>query len=153
VPPDAACAALTDNPVTADQIVLKLAARSRDAPQRDLPPMPAVSIERPAVNQFLVVPGHSAWITGRAWRAGDAVYVTTPSVPGCMVSEIDKGCVVNACQSEAGFSGAPMFARRKVDALVMVGIFLGTANEYDQCKRSDRNFGAPPPPHVLVGQR
>jgi hypothetical protein len=152
-PADAACAVLNDNPVAADQIVLKVAARSQDTRAVALPPMPALRVERPALRQFLVVPGHSAWITGRAWKPADAVYVTTAGVPGCMVAEIANGCVVNACQSEAGFSGAPMFARRNVNELVMVGIFLGSANEYEQCKRADRNFGALPPQHVLAGVR
>jgi hypothetical protein len=151
--PDAACGTLTDNPVTADQIVLRIAARSTDAAAAPLPPMPALTVERPALQQFLVVPGHSTWITGRGWSAADEVYVTTAGVPGCMVAEIANGCVVNSCQSEAGFSGAPMFARRNVNELVMVGIFLGTANEYEQCRRADRNFGATPPPHVLAGGR
>jgi hypothetical protein len=151
--PDTACGALTDNPVTADQIVLKIAARSADTAAAPLPPMPALTIERPSLLQFLVVPGHSSWITGRAWGPADDVYVTTAGVPGCMVAEIDSGCVVNACQSEAGFSGAPMFARRNVNELVLVGIFLGTANEYEQCLRADRNFGALPPQHVLAGVR
>ncbi len=149
--PDSACGALTDNPVTSDQIVLKLAALSQDTPAVPLPPMPALNIERPALQQFLVVPGHSAWITGRAWGPGDEVYVTTAAVPGCMVAEIANGCVVNSCQSEAGFSGAPMFARRNVKQLVMVGIFLGVASAYEQCLRTDRNFGASPPSHILAG--
>ena len=53
-----------------------------------------------------------------------------------------KGCLINSCQSEAGFSGAPMFARRKTDELVLVGIFLvSTAhNPYRRCQRPDRNF-------------
>lgn len=150
-PADAACAVLYDNPVAADQIVLNVAAHSQDTPAVALPPMPALRVERPVLQQFLVVPGHSAWITGRSWSPTDDVYVTTAAVPSCMVSEIANGCVVNACQSEAGFSGAPMFARRNVKELVMVGIFLGSATEYEQCKRADRNFGALPPQHVLVG--
>ena len=150
--PDTSCSALSDNPVTADHLVLKVAMRSRDVPAVALPPMPALAIERPAVKQFMVVPGHSTWITGRGWSPADDVYVTTAAVAGCMVTEIANGCVVNSCQSEAGFSGAPMFARRNVKELVMVGIFLGSAMEYEQCMRSDRNFGAVPPPHLLAGR-
>lgn len=149
--PDASCITPADNPLTADHIVLKLAPRSRDATPVALPAMPALAIERPSLSQFLVVPGHSTWITGRGWTPADEVYVTTAAVSGCMVAELASGCVVNSCQSESGFSGAPMLARRNVKELVMVGIFLGTANEYEHCRRSDRNFGAAPPQHVLAG--
>lgn len=151
--PDASCITPADNPLAADHIVLKLAPRSSAATAVALPAMPALAIERPSLSQFLVVPGHSTWITGRGWTPADEVYVTTAAVSGCMVAELASGCVVNSCQSESGFSGAPMLARRNVKELVMVGIFLGTANEYEQCRRSDRNFGATPPQHVLAGAK
>ena len=72
-----------------------------------------------------------------------------------MIATNEEGCLVNSCQSEAGFSGAPMFARRKTDELVLVGIFLGCTahNPYRPCQRPDRNFGAALPRSVAATLR
>lgn len=139
--PDAQCSLIdAANPLASDHLLLRIKARTGSA----LPPMPALRVDRAAVQQMLVVPGRSPWITGRALAPKDPVYVTVSDLGGCMIATNREGCLVNSCQSEAGFSGAPMFARRKVDELVLVGIFLGSTahNPYRQCQARDRNFGA-----------
>jgi hypothetical protein len=148
--PDMPCAALPpDNPLGADHLVLRLVPES---PGSVLPPMPALQIDRAAPRQMLVVPGRSTWITGRALEPKDPVYVTTADIGGCMIATQRDGCLVNSCQSEAGFSGAPMFARRQIDRLVLVGVFLGSTahNPYPQCQQPDRNFGAALPAPVVA---
>jgi hypothetical protein len=142
------CSAASVDPVTADHLVLQIVAPGRSA--RDLPPMPELLFERPAPKQFLVVPGYSTWFTGRPWAPGDRPLATAPAIDGCVITEVAKDCVVNACQSDAGYSGSPMFARRNVDQLVMVGIFLGSATAYPTCMRGDRNFGASLPRDVAL---
>ena len=145
---DLACAELPIDPVAADHLVLRIIAPQNVVASRGLPPMPEMLFERPAAKQFLVVPGYSSWFTGRPWTSSDKPLATAPAVGGCVITEVSNGCVVNACQSDAGYSGSPMFARRDVDQLVMVGIFLGSATAYPTCIRSHRNFGATLPSYV-----
>ena len=150
--PDATCSRVqASNPLASDHLLLRLHPRADAA----LPPMPALRVDRAAVNQMLVVPGRSSWITGRALATADPIYVTTPDIGGCMIAINQEGCLINSCQSESGFSGAPMFARRKTDELVLVGIFLGSTahNPYRQCQRPDRNFGAVVPRPVAEALR
>jgi len=142
------CADLPVDPVAADHLILKIVAPRRAGSSRGLPPMPDMLFEWPIAKQFLVVPGYSSWFTGRPWGSGDKPFATAPAVNGCIVAEVANGCVVNACQSDAGYSGSPMFVRRNVDQLVMVGIFLGSATAYPTCMRSNRNFGASLPSYV-----
>ena len=140
--PDPACVKLSGEPLAADHLLLRIAASAKKGGSAALPPMPELRFESPTAKQFLVVPGYSSWFTGRAWSANDKPFATSAAVSGCVVGELANACIVNACQSDAGYSGAPMFVRRNVDQLVMVGIFLGTATAYPSCMRSDRNFGA-----------
>ena len=145
--PQPDCGDLPVDPVAADHLLLKIVAPRKPGAPR-LPSMPEMRYERPTAKQFLVVPGYSSWFTGRPWDAGDKPLATAPAISGCVIAEVANGCVVNACQSDAGYSGSPMFARRNVDQLVMIGIFLGAATAYPTCLRSNRNFGASLPSYV-----
>lgn len=151
--PDRYCSVLSANDaLAADHLVLRLKPPS---PGAAFPAMPALQVDRAGKHQMLVVPGRSTWITGRALSATDPVYVTTAGIGGCMVATNDQGCLVNSCQSEPGFSGAPMFARRDVGQLVLVGIFLGSTAQspYPHCQWSNRNFGATLPLQVAKALR
>jgi hypothetical protein len=156
---DPACAEPAADPVAADHLLLKVAPRKASAkasaaagtaamPNPPLPPMPELVFELPTAREFLVVPGHSSWYTGRSWAAGDRPFATAAGLSGCLVESLDNACLINACQSNDGFSGTPILARRNTDKLVVVGIFLGAAAAYPACQRTEHNFGAVLPGYV-----
>ena len=135
-----ACAEFPRDPVAADHLLLRVAV-PKGSGKASWPPMPALSFQVPRPHQFLVVPGWSTWFTGRPWRAQDRLLATAPAIGGCLVKSIRDACVINACQSDSGFSGAPILARQSSDRLIVVGVFLGAATAYPACQRTQHNFG------------
>jgi hypothetical protein len=145
------CGALPSDPVAGDHLVLRVTPPKAGSKAR-LPPLPDVVFQAARANQFLVVPGWSTWFTGRSWSANDRPLATAPAISGCLVKSVQNACLINACQSDSGFSGSPILARVATDKLVVVGIFLGAATAYPTCQRSRHNFGAGLPAFLTRAQ-